>query len=594
MPRPAAAPCQACLLLALLASGCRTSTPVPLPDAAPVSGLQLFANPSRLVIRPGSSGRIRFELRDQASQPVPDYALEFSIPSPTGDTAFAKLGTQRLLTDAQGAAVLEIIVGALASNDRPAEFWVVATCLDAAPARALITVTTNAYSVEVLPMPAEDLLGATILSRNRVLFFDNSACSNIDLYHVLDNASQARAAEANAGATVLFAGVAASGVHAVVGLGLDSAGVVRAGGCVDVPGAALPDDVTMRVLLVLDHLFPSLSGSYEVVSDFRLNPAPTGLGTIRSAWQQWSRCPLDPARLWLDCTIAAMDPKAKRCVPDVGSAGPLATRLLAGRGTPTTLPSGTTCRAATDSNGNPSLDSVVDGLFADRRSQLATLSGFPAELATLLSEIRLTSRMAFSRTNEANTYRVEHELLTVAFPAISASFGVRTTLALPVTKASAIRATFKGDQVSLPDHGFTLRLGTISRYAFEASSLAVRNARDSPGLVQAIFGLAQWQDASSTLNGCEALDAVACDQVGQPRKCLLDACRLGMDALAATLADSFAVLDGEGIDFRLQGSAPVIDLNTDGQADALGVGLCWAVVSDRSVPSGNYVMDGYW
>jgi hypothetical protein len=295
-----------------------------------------------------------------------------------------------------------------------------------------------------------------------------------------------------------------------------------------------------------------------------------------------------------------MDPKAKPCVPIAGSAGPVATLLLASRGTPATLLPGadTPCRLATDSNGNPSLEAVVDALFADRRSQLTSLSAFPAELATLLSEVRLSSRMIFSPANEANAYWVEHELLTVAFPSISASFDVRATLALPVTKAPAILATFKADQVSLPDHGFTVRLGTISRYAFEATSLAVRNVRDSPGLVQTIFGLAEWQDDSSPLRGCAALDAVACDHVGQPRTCLLDACRLGLDALADTLSGAFATLDGADIDFRMQGSAPVLDRDADGRADALGVeaglGLCWAVVSDRSVPSGNYVMDGYW
>lgn len=599
MPRFAAL-CYVTMLLALIAPGCRITQPASLPDAAPVTGLILSASPSELVIRPGSSGRIRFTLLEENSRPVPDHPVEFAIGSVSGDTAGAKLGTQRSLTDESGAAVLEVIVSALTGND-PAVFWVEATSPGANAASAPVTVTTSVYSVEIWPTPAIDLPAlATALVKTRLAFFDNRACSEIDLHDIPRLAGSIRNQEVGLGSSWVIHGVAARGVHAVVGLGLDSAGVVRVGGCVDVPGAALLNDVTIRAPLVLDHLFPSLSGTYQVVSDFHFRSAPTALASILSAWQQWSLCPRDPSRLWLDCTIAALDADAKPCAPVAGSVGPLGERLLASRGTLSSPDS--PCRAEFDSNGDPSLDFVVSTLFSDRRSQLdeIELASFPKELYHLIDQVRLSSRMAFAPANDPNAYWVTHELLGISFPdpdaVISVSFAT-SELGLPVTKAPGILATFEPDQATLKAtlnaHGFTVRLGTTSRYAFEASSLAARNVRSIAELVEAIFALAQWNEASGPLLGCAALDVVACARVGEPRGCLLDACRLGLDVLAEELSGSFASLDGDGIDLSLKCSAPVIDLDTDGQADALGgaaPGYCWAVVGRAD---GN-AMDAFW
>jgi hypothetical protein len=608
-------------LFAMLALACRASGPVSLPDAARTTGVALTAipaSPEQLVIRPNSSGRIRFEVRDEDSQqPIPDYPVAFAIVAESGDTAGARLGTAHSLTDANGATVVEIMVGALASTDRPATFRVQATCPGAPPASAEVMVTTNTYYVEILPVPANDLLGATTIAKTFLYFFDNSACSDIDLRHVDSSADQARfqPSESDGNVPVVFAGVAPSGVHAVVGLGQDGAGVVRIGGCVDVPGTALPDDVTIRALLFMDHLFPALSGTYRVSSDFQLDSTQSAVKTIRTVWQQWARCPLDPARLWLDCTIAAMGPTStgKRCVPVAGAVGDLGDRLLARRGTVVAPLAGTLagaadtpCHADTDGDGNPSLDYAVDALFTSRRGQLqaANLGALPDEIAALSRGVHIDSQMKISQAADPNSYWIEHQLLALTFPyAVPVVAFDARTLGLPTTTASGILATFRADEIRLPSpHGFTLRLGTISRYAFEASSLRGRNVKDTAGLVKAIVALAQGNDPADPLTGCDALDAVICDSEAQPRGCAIEACRLGLDALAEELAGAFASLDGDGLDFWLAGSAPVIDLDADGLADRLGMasdaggvapgpGLWSAQVAARS---GNYAVYGYW
>jgi hypothetical protein len=130
----------------------------------------------------------------------------------------------------------------------------------------------------------------------------------------------------------------------------------------------------------------------------------------------------------------------------------------------------------------------------------------------------------------------------------------------------------KSGQLLLPQHWFSLRLGTAAKYAFESSSLQrSRGLAGATQLVNAVFGMAKLTDQGNLLTGCAALDAVLCDQIKESRGCLLGACRTGLAALAQKLSDAFGNLDGEGLDFSLGGPVPVVDLNGDGRTDALGL-----------------------
>jgi hypothetical protein len=596
--------------LALAAVGCHATTPEPLPDAARESGVALQASPASLVIRPGGSGQIRFQARDDAQRPLAHYPVDFAI-VPYGSGA--RLSTSRSLTDASGETVVEVIVGRLPDTAALVSLSVVATCPGAPAASVDILVTTNAYSVEILPVPADDLLGSVQLEATRLYFYDNLACKDLDIYDIGDSSSLARGPHlvpANSSLTVH--GVAASGVHAVVGLGLNSEQTVVIGGCVDIPGAALLEAETMRATLLLDQLFPTLSGTFAVSSDFQLNPPPSALSAIRSAWQQWQRCPYDPARLWLDCALAALGPDADSCVPaeNLGTLGEL---VAARRGTPLpgTQPSAsqTPCRGALDDDGDPSLEVAVDALFANTRDQLdaAALAALPTELTTLLDDVRLGSRLSISRASDASTYWAEHRLLFVTFPDARSrpitlgineplQAGQDAVLAVPIPAASGILATFKAGQLSLSNHGFTLHLGTAARHAFETASLGARNAKSTDAFVARIFALAQLADQRNALAGCAAFDAIVCDQVELARGCIVDACQTGLIALGRTLAGAFDHLNGSALDFHLSGSAPVVDLDGDGRADALGntgiaAGL-WSAMIEAS--SGTHVTYGYW
>jgi hypothetical protein len=612
MTRRCATICLLCPLLVLAAVGCEKSTPMPVPDAARTSGVTLHATPSpplQLVIRPGASGRIRFEVRDEANQPLVEYPIDFAMARLDGVMLEAKLSTEHSLTGPGGVAVVEVMVGTLADNDGLVSFQVEATCPGAPKLAVGVLVTTNTYSVDILPVPADDLLGLAQVLTTSLYFYDDSACADLDIYDYGASITQARPPQPVAlGSTYRFSGVAPTGAHAVLGIGMDSAGTVQIGGCVDVPGPALLESEIMRATLLLDHLFPALSGTFRVSSDFQLIPAPTALTPVLTAWQQWARCPIDPARLWLDCTIAALATEPNTCTPVASKVGVLGNLLLASRGIVVpplagALSTDTPCRGATDSNGNPSLDAAVDALFSNARGALAALNlgGFPAELATLLGAVRLDSRMTVTPASDPSSFWVEHGLVAVTFPNAvvpsslkPASFEI-PYLGLPVATSSGILAIFKTGQLFVPSHGFTLFLGTDARYAFEASNLALRKAASSNVLVDIVFGLTQLSDQGTTLTGCAALDAVACAQVKRARGCLATACQAGMIALADNLAAAFDSLNGGGLDFWLYGSAPVLDLDADRRTDALGTTAAPGLWSaDIQARGGSYVAYGSW
>jgi hypothetical protein len=293
---------------------------------------------------------------------------------------------------------------------------------------------------------------------------------------------------------------------------------------------------------------------------------------------------MDPARLWLDCTVDSLvtngsnDPND--CVPVAGGEGPLGAQLEARRGTAlqSTTVTGkrppTSCRDKIDSNGKSSLEAIVDALFDSSRSPLdaKNLSGFPDEIATLLSAFHLNSTMGIAADKQPNSYIIDHALVDISFPQSSTLLLKATTLGLAVPSAHGVLASVQYGYLKIPPHWFTLRLGTAARYAFEDSSLQkARGMTDATQLINAVFGLARLSDRGRLLTGCDALDAALCDQVKESRGCLLGACRTGLVALAQKLSGAFDSLDGDGLDFYLTGSAPLADSNGDGRADSLGL-----------------------
>jgi hypothetical protein len=257
-----------------------------------------------------------------------------------------------------------------------------------------------------------------------------------------------------------------------------------------------------------------------------------------------------------------------------------------------------------DGNGKVSLDALVDALFNDSRVALhnINLAGLGGEIGAIINSIHVDSTMRVTADREPNKYLVDHELVDIGFPAATTPVVLKVAdFGLPQPIAYGVLATFDAGQLKLPSHGFTLRLGAAAQYVFESTSLSgLRNSPSATDLVSTVVAMARFVDKGSVLTGCAALDATVCDQTGNSRGCLAGACRNGLEALARKLTDSFSNLDGNGLDFYLYGSAPVVDLNGDRRADALGVrsstlavgtGLWMAEVRGRA---GGYSVNGFW
>lgn len=582
-----------CLMALVMAMGCQLSTPRPLPDAGPPGALTLTAAPNPLVVRPGGSGRVRFVLQDGQNEPVRNHALSFTL---TGDPSGngpddARLSSREGLTDESGEVVIEVLVGNLPPDTASSTITVQAVGPGTSSFQVDILVTTNAYKVEVVPQLADEILGSVSIAKTQLVLFDNTSCSDLTLWNLPAPAQRSRSLVIPPNDKAAFSGVAGQGSSAIVALGLDAANVPQAGGCVDVPGSSLLDAYTLRVGLTLDRLFPVPLGNFDVQFDFQPTPSaqtPAALNALQSVWQEWARCPLDPARLWLDCTIDALatDPESdpNDCFPLANEEGSLGALMLQRRGEAvaplsTTAPYGavTPCRGASDATGAPSLEALVDGMFASSRNQLAGLGlgKLAAEIANLLAAVRVASSMTITQGEDVNGYLVTHSLDRVTFlktfdPAgLPIALSVRT-LGLLVSTQTGIGATARNGRLDIASHGFTLRLGSTTRSAFEATSIRARGSRDIATFVNILVGLAQTTDGGRTVAGCLALDARLGAELGLSKGALLSPCQAGLDALAKKMVQAFQNLDGSDLDYVLSGGAKILDYDGNGVADAMG------------------------
>ena len=297
-----------------------------------------------------------------------------------------------------------------------------------------------------------------------------------------------------------------------------------------------------------------------MTSTFFFSPTFPGAADLAAPWRDLSDCPLDPAQMWLDCTIDALSTSAYDpldCVPASapGSEGALGDALTALRGVP--LAAGTqaggSCRGGKDANGHVSVDALALGLFgAPLPARVAELPAIANDATHLLDQLTLVSTLVIQPGSAAGNFVASHTLDSAQVGPAKLPVTL-APLALPILSASA-SATATAGVLTIGAHGFTVRLGTVAGAAFSSSLVARGREGDATAFVEALLGLA----AAPTGAGCAALDATLCPRVGSPAGCLLAACADGVAAMAARLAHAFDAANGAGVDFTLQGSAPIL------------------------------------
>jgi hypothetical protein len=210
-------------------------------------------------------------------------------------------------------------------------------------------------------------------------------------------------------------------------------------------------------------------------------------------------------------------------------------------------------------------------------------------VAQLLESIELRSVLSVAPTSTPGQYQVDHRLVSASFPLAGASRIDLVSIGAPAVEARFVKATARESELDVDTHGFTLRLGSTARLAFGRASLASRGGpADTGAFVAALFGLASRNDGGTILTGCSALDALLCADLGEATGCALAACTEGLAMLRQRLDAGFQALDGDDLDFVLGGVAAVVDIDGDGQADALGgaaPGIWSGEVRGRGGPS---------
>ncbi len=559
-----------CCVTLVLAAACDDSVKV---DESLMGPFSIQPATSAVTLGPFEQRQISVQVLGPRGEAAPTRIVEFSIiatPGQPDDAARgATLRADRAITDDDGRASLTVKAGL------PTVFQVRVSTSHAPSLFLTVMVHSNTHGpVEIAPALDEDVDATPPITTARLFFLDDHTCDPMPGGVVAPTGGRpARSVPIDVAAT--FTSVALAGHHAVFGLGMSQDGILRASGCVEVPGTSLLPHSPVRVLLPLHQLRPSPIGEFRATTHLQVSAPLPPIQTITDAWKALSECPLDPGRLWLDCTVDAFrtdeatDPLDCRPAADEGLT---AAKLAARRGVLLTAMPGR-CRDRFDSAGNPSLEALVQAMFPTERVPL--LDDLPAlgrEAQSLLDAIQFQSTITVSATGFPEQFLVDHRLrvlelpLGAGLPAIDLS-----SLGSPVLTSRFVPATLKRNELQIGPHAFTLRLGSVARLGFLKASIAARGAPpDLDAFVPHLFSLASRPDRNTRVVGCAALDALSCAEIGQARGCLMSACLLGFEGLARTLDAGFAALERDGLDFQLSGSVPVIDVDGDRKADLLG------------------------
>lgn len=545
-----------CFLVAL---GCGDNRP----RAAEEKAWRLTASSSVVSVRSGGMVVLRFSLLAKVGGGVAGERVEFAALRET-DLAGGTLSASSALTDASGVAVVSLMAG------RPTTFQVTAQNPRAEPSR----VTVMVFEGEVTTLSVTLALDTGFAPTPDIVRADLSAYAG----RPCSTFSPVRPPVPARAPVPLSLGVPAAIridptlTTALLGRAYDAQGALRAVGCVDVTSSTVLPAANARLSLPLAPVSLVPATDYALVERFSLARHNIAL-RIAAPWQDLTDCPLDPGQFWLDCAVDALgaSPGATLdCIPPTLGQSSLADSIASRRGE---LPAGSACRPGALSDGSASLDAKVAALFPSPAlspaKDLDALVGFTAHA---LDDFVIDSTMRIDATSSRSMFLGTHLLRSATF-----SFGgapvTSDILALgaPGNEARFVEITAQGPQLTVGEHRLALRIGTLSRLAFEqAASVRLSLPPGTRHIVDALFGLAATQPSRKT--GCDALDEIVCSEVGGSPGCMHDACTAGQQALGALLLAGFGSADGEDADLLLSGTVDLLDADGDGIGEALGPG----------------------
>ncbi|MDX2021424.1 MAG: hypothetical protein SF187_14375 [Deltaproteobacteria bacterium] len=560
------------------------------------TNLVLTAEPAALGLAPGQVGEVNFRLADKAGRARASNTVRFALvdaPASEGGVAGASLFAPEGITDAQGIVVARVRAGAAGS------FRVRASWSGAGDLFVPVVVATRSVApASAIVVPAADTKPASVEMR----LYEGAACGALNV------TTPAPSEPANSRTLAVAAAwqlpsLATDRSYALTARAIDQTGGVISFGCVQIHGNQLLQSTPVTFSIPLAAIPVTLAATYEASSEFIFAPESMPQAqAVGAAWGQLSRCPHDPAQRWLDCTLDALGPTTAGskldCIPEADE-GPVGQLLLAKRGTLMEAADG--CRDAKNAAGQMSADAQVLKLFpSPATGARAALPAIAKAAAGLFSQIRFASSIELAPSGEAGTWVGTHTARSLGF-SVGLSFYSVPLSSRPGRFSRFVQAKVDDAQKALTflKHGFGMRLGSAAHAAFRNRVLTYQGfAADERVFLNDLFSQAAAPGAPN-VKGCDALDALLCPQLGKPGGCLQTACTAGLETMATQLTAGFDALDGDDIDFVLDGSASILDRTVDGTVKGLGSlvpsrgdpGLWTAQV--RS-PAGNTELSGIW
>jgi hypothetical protein len=555
----------AVLAVSSFALGCGDDLP-----AVPLAGsLALVPLVDVALVKPGETARVSFRLkRVSGDNPVANERVTFSAvddaQTPGSDLAGATLAASSTLTGDDGLATVSVTGGL------PTIFLLTARHRLAPVAEVLVVVSEGGQGrVSVVASPVGGSSAAAAVTTVDLLFFDTLACSALSLTRPTQPMRPVRTVAPSMPAEFEINNMVPS---AILGQGRDGNGKLRAAGCVDLPANTIVAGSAVQVYLPLAEWDPTPRGTFLLSSHISLGKRDI-TKRMAAPWIDLGDCPLDPGQLWLDCAIDALGAPpgdALDCVPAAIGEGDLADLIASRRGAAV---AGTSCRGVT-ALGMQGIDAKVAALFPSPAAPAATIApSLGAIVAVMLDDVGLGSTLSLENTASPHTFHGTHTLRTATFQVGSQSTMV-DVLAQggPASQARLVPVSTVGDVLSIDAHGLALHLGTLAHIAFSNVALVGRDLpAASTDYVALLFSAAASGTGTTRKTGCDALDALVCGEVGRPVGCLRAACVAGQAALAARLDAAFTLLNGDGADLQLAGSATMTDDDGDGWADRLGL-----------------------
>ncbi len=320
------------------------------------------------------------------------------------------------------------------------------------------------------------------------------------------------------------------------------------------------------------------SASFAVTSTLTFAPPLAAAAVLAARWADLSDCPLDPAQLWLDCTVDALSTSASDpldCVPAAaaGGEGQLGDAIAARRGAWLTDGTGAAiaCRGARDAGGQRQPGRAGAGAV---RQPDAAGRGRAA------GDRRATRRRSWAASGWRRRWRWRRRRSpgptrspTRCKPRCSGpGWTVSVLLAplgLPVLQA-VTSATI--DERRAEHRAARLHAAPRVGGARGVRAAGAGAARVSRGRGRLRRRPVRAGASAGGASGCDALDATVCPASADRPAVWLAACRAGLDALAARLDAGFAAADGPDLDLTLAGTAPLVAVPGGLRAHYLGVG----------------------